>query len=199
MEEEFRRAADPDRVAGGGECFTEAAAWAKAFSRARFVKLEYSFTWGLQYSFLWSLNHSGHNWSDTCTTQHAVPVDQPLAHLSLLKHNLQNSTHLSHGLYHNLHNTVDFQHFDQMLTHCCHNCKPHIQNRMDFILVHFKHCGLQFQLKHKVSYFRLVSEKYKNTFFWKWTKEERLVEGEEWQWECGCVEDLGPIRIVFFA
>ena len=90
------------------------------------------------------LNDSGHNLSHMCKTlttgcTAAVHVDQTLVRFSLLEHSFQNSTHLSHDFKHNLHNT-DLQHFVKMLTHCCQNCEPHIQNRIDFSLVPFKHC-----------------------------------------------------------
>ena len=72
------------------------------------------------------LNDSGHNWSHMCKTlttvfTAAVLVNQTLVRFSFLEHSFQKSTHLSHGFNHNLHNTVNLQHFVQMLTHCCQN------------------------------------------------------------------------------
>jgi len=86
-----------------------------------------------------------HNWSYMCKTltpvcTAAVHADQTLVYFSLLEHSFQNSTHSSHEFKHNLHSTVNLQHFVQMLTLCCQNCEPHIQNRINFSLVPFTLC-----------------------------------------------------------
>jgi len=105
--------------------------------------------------FFGLLNDSENNWSYMCKTltkvcTAAVHVDQTLVCFSLFEHSFQNSTHLSQYVSHNLHNTVDLEHFVQMLTHCCKNCEPHIQNRIDLSLVPFTHCSLEFQLKGSI-------------------------------------------------
>ena len=117
-----------------------------------------------------------------------------LVRFSSLEHSFQNSTHLSHGFNHNVHNTVDSQHFVQILTHCCQNCKHTFKTEWNsaWCISNTADCNFSWNPK-QVCCLRLVTEhiyisRAHKDLFWKWNKEDGLVEGEKWQGE-GCVEE----------